>query len=137
MRGQDEKSQETMFSYVRLEDRVDGQHPLRAIRRMRDEALRDLTGEFDKMYAQTGRPSIAPEKVLRALLVQMLYSIRSERLLMEEISYSLLFRWFVGLELDEPMWVATVFSKNRNGCWTETSRESFSRRWWRKPRRRG
>jgi len=92
---------------------VDGQHPVRAIRRMRDEALRDLTGEFDKMYAQTGRPSIAPEKVLRALLVQMLYSIRSERLLMEEISYSLLFRWFVGLELDEPMWVATVFSKNR------------------------
>ena len=92
---------------------MDAKHPLRVIRRMTDEALGELSEELDKLYAETGRPSIAPEKLLRALLIQLLYSIRSERLLMEEISYSMLYRWFVGLDLDEPIWVATVFSKNR------------------------
>jgi transposase len=113
MRGQDQKQQKTMFSYVSLEDRVKANHPLRAIRRMTDEALQDLGKEFEKMYAQTGRPSIAPEKLLRALLIEMLYSVRSDRQLMEQIDYSLLFRWFVGLDLDEPVWEASVFSKNR------------------------
>jgi transposase len=112
MRGQ-EQEQGTMFSYVSLEERVRADHPLRAIRRMTDQALEELTEEFDELYSQTGRPSIAPEKLMRAMLVQMFYSIRSERLLMEEIEHSLLYRWFVGLDLDEPVWVATVFSKNR------------------------
>jgi len=112
MRGQ-EQEQGKMFSYISLEERVRGDHPLRAIRRMTDEALKDLSREFDELYSGTGRPSIPPEKLLRALLIQMLYSVRSERLLMEEIEHSLLYRWFVGLDLDEPVWVATVFSKNR------------------------
>jgi len=89
-------------------------HPLRAIRAMVDEVLRSLSREFDRVYSSAGRPSIAPEKLLRALVVQMLYSIRSERLLMEEIEYNILFRWFVGLNLDEEVWDATVFSKNRD-----------------------
>ena len=89
-------------------------HPLRAIRAMVDEVLRALSPQFDRMYASEGRPSIAPEKLLRAQLLQMLYSIRSERLLMEEIDYSVLFRWFVGLNLDEEVWDATTFTKNRD-----------------------
>jgi len=89
-------------------------HPLRAMRTMVDEVLRALSAEFDRMYAREGRPSIAPEKLLRAQLLQMLYSIRSERLLMEEIDYSVLFRWFVGLNLDEEVWDATTFTKNRD-----------------------
>jgi len=89
-------------------------HPLRAIRTMADQALENMSRRFDRMYAKTGRPSIPPEKLLRAQLIQMLYSVRSERLLMEEIDYSVLFRWFVGMNLDEPVWDVTVFTKNRD-----------------------
>jgi len=113
MRGTDHQ-QSQMFSYVSPEQRVRKDHPLRAMRTMVDEVLRSLSPEFSRMYASEGRPSIAPEKLLRALVVQMLYSIRSERLLMEEIEYSILFRWFVGLNLDEEVWDATVFTKNRD-----------------------
>ena len=113
MRGNDQE-QGAVFSYVSLEQRVPEQHPLRAIRAMVDVALRELSGRFDELYASTGRPSIAPEKLLRALLLQALYGKRSERLLMEELDYSLLFRWFVGLGMDDEVWDATVFSKNRD-----------------------
>ena len=113
MRGIDYQ-QADMYSYVSPEARVRADHPLRAIRKMADEALKNMTERFEAMYAKTGRPSIPPEKLLRAQLFQMLYSIRSERLLMEEIDYSMLFRWFVGMNLDEPVWDATVFTKNRN-----------------------
>jgi len=113
MRGIDHQ-QADMYSYVSPEARVRADHPLRAVRKMADEALKNMTERFEAMYARTGRPSIPPEKLLRAQLVQMLYSIRSERLLIEEIDYSMLFRWFVGMNLDEPVWDATVFTKNRN-----------------------
>src|SRR5213083_3789192 len=99
---------------VREEMRVRKDHPLRTIRAMVDEVLTQLSRRFDAMYARVGRPSIPPEKLLRAQLLQMLYSIRSERLLMEEIDYSMLFRWFVGMNLDEPVWDVTVFTKNRD-----------------------
>ena len=89
-------------------------HPLRAIREMADIALQNMSDRFDAMYSKIGRPSIPPEKLLRAQLIQMRYSVRSERLLMEEIDYSMLFRWFVGMNLDEPVWDVTVFTKNRN-----------------------
>jgi transposase len=112
MRGDDER-QEAIFSYIGLEQRVPKNHPLRAIRRMMDAALCDLDGEFAQLYARRGRPSIAPEKVLRAQLLQVLYSVRSERQLMEQLDYNLLFRWFVGLNIDDPIWNTTVFSKNR------------------------
>jgi transposase len=102
-----------MFSYVSPEERVPMDHPLRETRRMCDEALRKLSPRFGRLYSRLGRSSIAPEKLLRALLLQVLYSIRSERLLMEQLEYNLLFRWFVGLNMDEEVWVATVFSKNR------------------------
>jgi transposase len=105
--------QSTMFSYISAERRVPRDHPLRAVRAMVDAALSELDRRFDAMYAASGRPSIAPEKLLRALLLQVLYTVRSERLLMEQLEYNLLFRWFVGLNLDEPVWDATVFSKNR------------------------
>lgn len=113
MRGSDSQ-QADMYSYISPEERVRADHPLRTIRAMADEALNNMSERFDGMYAKTGRPSIPPEKLLRAQLIQMLYSIRSERLLMEEIDYSMLFRWFVGMNLDEPVWDATVFTKNRN-----------------------
>jgi transposase len=113
MRGVDHQ-QSQMFSYLSPETRVRKDHPLRAIRLMVDEVLAQLSGRFDSMYASAGRPSIPPEKLLRAQLLQMLYSIRSERLLMEEIDYSILFRWFVGLNLDEEVWDATTFTKNRD-----------------------
>jgi transposase len=113
MRG-NESQQDAVFSYVSLEQRVPGDHPLRAIRKLVDEALGELSKEFDELYAGTGRPSVAPERLLRALLLQALYGKRSERLLMEELDYSLLFRWFVGLAIDEEVWDATVFSKNRD-----------------------
>src|SRR6201999_352006 len=103
-----------MYSYISPEQRVRVNHPLRKIRLMADEALNNMSERFDGMYAKTGRPSIPPEKLLRAQLIQMLYSVRSERLLMEEIDYSMLFRWFVGMNLDETVWDATVFTKNRN-----------------------
>ena len=113
MRGHDHQ-QADMYSYISPETRVRADHPLRKIRVMADEALTNMSKRFDAMYAKVGRPSIPPEKLLRAQLVQMLYSIRSERLLMEEIDYSVLFRWFVGMNLDEPVWDVTVFTKNRN-----------------------
>lgn len=113
MRG-DENQQPTMFSYVSLEQRVPREHPLRAIRQMADRALAELSGPFGELYARRGRPSIPPEQLLRALLLQVLYGIRSERQLMERIRYDLLFRWFVGLGLDEEEWDATVFTKNRD-----------------------
>lgn len=112
MRGTDHQ-QSTMFSYISAEQRVPKDHPLRAVRAMVDAALSELGPRFDALYAANGRPSIPPEKLLRALLLQVLYSVRSERLLMEQLDYNLLFRWFVGLNLDEPVWDATVFSKNR------------------------
>src|SRR5580704_4543456 len=113
MRGIDHQ-QSQMFSYLSPETRVRKDHPLRAIRLMVDEILAQLSQRFDSMYASAGRPSIPPEKLLRAQLLQMLYSIRSERLLMEEIDYSVLFRWFVGLNLYEEVWDVTVFTKNRD-----------------------
>jgi len=113
MRGTDHQ-QSHIFSYLSPEARVRKDHPLRSMRTMVDEVLSRLSPRFDAMYASAGRPSIAPEKLLRAQVLQMLYSIRSERLLMEEIDYSILFRWFVGLNLDEEVWDATVFTKNRD-----------------------
>jgi transposase len=113
MRGSDEQTKD-MFSYVSPEQRVRADHPLRAIRRMTDDVFRALSPRFTKMYSDIGRPSIPPEQLLRALLLQGLYTIRSERLLMEEIDYSVLFRWFIGLSMDEPIWSPTTFSKNRD-----------------------
>ncbi|HEY4933215.1 MAG TPA: IS5 family transposase, partial [Terriglobales bacterium] len=113
MRGTDHQ-QSHMFSYLSPEARVRKDHPLRVVRTMVDAVLRALSPQFDRMYASEGRPSIAPEKLLRAQLLQMLYSIRRERLLMEEIDDSILFRWFVGLNLDEEVWDPTVFTKNRD-----------------------
>src|SRR3989442_4927719 len=112
MCGKDEQ-QLDVFSYISPEQRVPQDHPLRALRGMTDEALKDLRPRFNTLYAKTGRPSIAPEKLLRALLLQALYSVRSERLLMEQLDYNLLFRWFVGLAMDDAIWDATVFTKNR------------------------
>ena len=103
-----------MFSYVTLEQRVPQDHPLREIRRLTDVVLRTLSGEFDSLYSASGRPSIPPEYVLRALLLQAFFSIRSERQLVEQIDYNLLFRWFVGLGMDDAMWNHAVFSKNRD-----------------------
>jgi transposase len=113
MRGEDQQ-QSHMFSYLSPEARVRKDHPLRAIRAMMDEVLSQLSRQFDSMYARVGRPSIAPEKLLRAQVLQMLYTIRSERLLMEEMDYNLLFRWFVGLNADDEVWDATTFTKNRD-----------------------
>ena len=112
MRGTDHRN-DTLFSYVRPDSRVPPGHPLRTIRRITDIALKSLSDRFDALYSTIGRPSIPPEKLLRALLLQAFYSIRSERQLMEQLDYNLLFRWFVGLSVDEPVWVPTVFSKNR------------------------
>ena len=113
MRGADHQ-QSTMFSYISAERRVPKDHPLRAIQVMTDTALKELGPRFEAMYASGGRPSIAPERLLRALLLQVLYTVRSERLLMEQLDYNFLFRWFVGLSMDERVWDATVFSKNRD-----------------------
>ncbi len=113
MRGND-RDQSAMFSYVSPEQRVPRDHPLRPIRQMVDEALRELSPRFEGLYAKTGRPSIPPEHLLRALLLQVLYTIRSERMLMEQLDYNLLFRWFVGLEMDDRVWAPTVFTKNRD-----------------------
>ena len=113
MRGTDQQ-QNHVFSYISPEQRVRKGHPLRPIRAMVDEVLKQLSPQFHKMYAKVGRPSIPPEQLLRAQLLQMLYSVRSERLLMEEMDYNILFRWFVGLNLDDAVWDATVFTKNRD-----------------------
>ena len=112
MRGTDER-QDGLFSYVSLESRVPLDHPLRPVRTMVDKALKSMSGDFAKLYASAGRPSIAPERLLRALLLQVFYSIRSERLVMESLDYNLLFRWFVGLSADEAVWERSTFSKNR------------------------
>ncbi len=112
MRGHDEQ-QEGMFSYISPEKRVPQDHPLRGIRAMTDAALQAMSPLFAQLYSRMGRPSIAPEKLLRALLLQAFYSVRSERLLMEQLNYNLLFRWFVGLNVDDEVWDVTVFTKNR------------------------
>src|ERR1019366_3876436 len=124
MRGYDTQ-QSAMFSYLSPEDRVPAGHALRQVRAMTDEALKALSPVFNEMYASLGRPSIAPEKLLRALLLQVLYTIRSERMLMEQLEYNLLFRWFIGLNMDEPVWVPTVFSKNRDRLMAGDVAEKF------------
>ena len=113
MRGEDDRS-DAFFSYVPVERRIPADHPLRAIRTLTDAALAGLSRDFDKLYARDGRPSIPPERLLRALLLQAFYTVRSERQLMEQLDYNLLFRWFVGLSADDPVWDATVFCKNRD-----------------------
>ena len=113
MRGEDRRS-EQLFSYVGLEARIAADHPLRQIRELVDAALQSLSRAFDRLYASDGRPSIPPERLLRALLLQAFYTVRSERQLMEQLDYNLLFRWFVGLSPDERVWDATVFCKNRD-----------------------
>jgi transposase len=127
MRG-DDRQPDAMFSYVSAEQRVLQDHPLRAIRALVDDVLRDMSSEFDGLYARVGRPSIPPERLLRAQLLQILYSIRSERLLMEQLDYNLLFRWFVGMDMDEPIWDATVFTKNRDRLLNQAIARSFFRR---------
>ena len=127
MRGED-RGPETMFSYVSAEQRVPKEHPLRAIRALVDDVLRDMSREFDGLYARVGRPSIPPERLLRAQLLQIFYSIRSERLLMEQLDYNLLFRWFVGMDMDEPIWDPTVFTKNRDRLLNQDIARSFFRR---------
>jgi transposase len=113
MRGSDAQ-QSAMFSYLSPEQRVPSCHPLRKVREMTDRLLGELSDLFDQMYSTMGRPSIAPEKLLRALLLQVLYTVRSERMLMEQLDYNLLFRWFVGLNMDDAVWDVTVFTKNRD-----------------------
>jgi transposase len=113
VRGEDHRSGH-FFSYLRLDDRVPADHPLRAIRELVDAALAKLSRAFDKLYALEGRPSIPPEHLLRALLLQAFYTVRSERQLMEQLDYNLLFRWFVGLRIDDPVWDASTFCKNRD-----------------------
>ena len=113
MRGSDERSG-SLFSYVDIEERVPQNHLLRLIRRIVNEVLAELDGEFARLYAEDGRPSIAPERLLRALLLQAFYTIRLERQLMEQLQYNLLYRWFVGLGVDDPVWVPTVFTKSRD-----------------------
>lgn len=126
MRGTDIQ-QSAMFSYLSPEERVPADHPLRSIRQITDKVLKRLTRLFSRMYSQVGRPSISPEKLLRALLLQVLYTIRSERMLMEQLNYSLLFRWFVGLNLDDEVWDVTVFTKNRERLLkAEVARQFFS-----------
>jgi len=124
MRG-DDRGPETMFSYVSAEQRVPKEHPLRAIRALVDDVLRDMSREFDGLYARVGRPSIPPERLLRAQLLQIFYSIRSERLLMEQLDYNLLFRWFVGMDMDEPVWTPTVFTKNRDRLLNQAVAQRF------------
>src|SRR3984893_8794278 len=124
MRGTDTQKS-SMFSYLSPEERVPEKHPLRPIRLMVDEALKVLSPTFGQLYSDFGRPSIPPEKLLRALLLQVLYTIRSERMLMEQLEYNLLFRWFVGLNMDEEVWVPTVFTKNRDRLWEGDIAEKF------------
>jgi transposase len=113
MRGEDQRL-EGFFSYVPLERRIPADHPLRPIRTLTDKALAGLSRDFNKLYARDGRPSVPPERLLRALLLQAFYTVRSERQLMEQLDYNLLFRWFVGLSMDDQVWDATVFCKNRD-----------------------
>jgi transposase len=124
MRG-DDRQPAALFSYLSTESRVPADHPLRAIRLLVDGVLQQMSPEFDALYAAGGRPSIPPERLLRAQLLQMFYTVRSERLLMEQLDYNILFRWFVGLELDEPIWDATVFTKNRDRLLTQAVAQRF------------
>ena len=124
MRG-DNEQQAGMYSYISPEQRVPADHPLRPIRKMTDQIFKQLSPRFDKLYSRVGRPSIAPERLLRALLLQVLYSVRSERMLMEQLSYNMLFRWFVGLNMDDMVWDATTFSKNRDRLLTGEIAEEF------------
>jgi len=124
MRGTDQQ-QSSMFSYVSPEARIPADHPLRATRELTNRALKRLDRKFRKLYARTGRPSVPPEQLLRALLLQVLYSIRSERMLMEQLEYNLLFRWFVGLEMDDRVWDVTVFTKNRDRLLAGEVAEAF------------
>lgn len=124
MRGDDLRD-DGLFSYISLEQRIPQDHPLRRLRALVDPLLKALSPRFSQMYARVGRPSIAPEKLLRALLLQGLYSIRSERLLVEQLDYNLLFRWFVGLSMDAEVWDATVYSKNRERLLTADIAEAF------------
>ncbi|MBZ5678406.1 MAG: IS5 family transposase [Acidobacteriia bacterium] len=124
MRGQDEH-QDGVFSYIAPEERIPQDHPLRAIRGLVDPILKEMSPQFARIYANNGRPSIPPERLLRALLLQIFYSIRSERLLMEQLDYNLLFRWFVGMSMDERMWVPTVFTKNRERLLKHAIAENF------------
>ncbi len=124
MRGTDRR-QSGMFSYVSPEERIPEDHPLRTTREMTNRALARLDRKFRKLYSRTGRPSVPPEQLLRALLLQVLYSIRSERMLMEQLEYNLLFRWFVGLEMDDRVWDVTVFTKNRDRLLEGEIAESF------------
>ena len=127
MRG-DDNQQEGMFSYISPEKRVPTDHPLRSIRKMVDEILKEMSPKFAKLYSDVGRPSIAPERLFRSLLLQIFYSVRSERMLIEQLQYNLLFRWFVGMEMDEAVWNHAVFSKNRERLLNEAIAESFFRR---------
>src|SRR5580704_163600 len=127
MRG-DDNLQEGIFSYISPEKRVPADHPLRPIRKMVDEILKEMSPQFAKLYPNVGRPSIAPERLLRSLLLQIFYSVRSERMLIEQLQYNLLFRWFVGMEMDEEVWNHAVFSKNRERLLNEEIAEGFFRR---------
>ncbi len=125
MRGDDAQLQSGMFSYIALEDRIPASHPLRAVRKLADLVLAEMSPEFDRLYAEGGRRSIPPERLLRALLLQVFYSIRSERVLMEQLDYNLLFRWFVGLAIDDRVWNHAVFSKNRERLLNQEMARSF------------
>jgi len=127
MRG-DDNLQEGMYSYISPEKRVPADHPLRPIRKIVDEILKEMSPTFQKLYSDVGRPSIAPERLLRSLLLQIFYSVRSERMLIEQLQYNLLFRWFVGMEMDETVWNHAVYSKNRERLLNEEIAESFFQR---------
>ena len=127
MRG-DDNQQEGMFSYISPERRVPADHPLRPIRKIVDEILKEMSPKFQKLYSDVGRPSIAPERLLRSLLLQIFYSVRSERMLIEQLQYNLLFRWFVGMEMEEAVWNHAVYSKNRERLLNEEIAESFFQR---------
>src|ERR1700729_4158614 len=127
MRG-DDNQQEGMFSYVSPEKRVPADHRLRPIRKMVDEILKEMSPRFAQLYSEVGRPSIAPERLFRSLLLQIFYSVRSERMLIKQLQYNLLFRWFVGMEMDEVVWNHAVYSKNRERLLNEEVAETFFQR---------
>src|SRR6202171_2224306 len=127
MRG-DDNQQEGIFSYISPEKRVPADHPLRPMRKMVDEILKEMSPQFAKLYSNVGRPSIAPERLLRSLLLQVFYSLRRERMLIEQLQYNMLFRWFVGMEMDEEVWNHAVFSKNRERLLNEEIAEGFFQR---------
>ena len=135
MRG-DDNQQEGMFSYISPEQRVPADHPLRAIRKMVDEILKEMSPKFRKLYSDVGRPSIAPERLLRSLVLQIFYTVRSERMLIEQLQYNLLFRWFVGMEMDEAVWNHALYSKNRERSsrslvhYTSRALESAGSKWY-------